>query len=68
MEQIKELQMQVEEEQRNREEFRENYLSAEKRLAIVQAEKEDIMLSSQQVAFLSNLLTKTTILSTVSSF
>lgn len=49
MEQIKELQMQIEEEQRNREEFRENYLSAEKRLAIVQAEKEDILLSIQQV-------------------
>ncbi|KAK6055867.1 myosin head [Cooperia oncophora] len=40
--QVKELQGQVDDEQRNREEIRENYLAAEKRLAIALAETEDL--------------------------
>ena len=40
--QVKELQGQVDEEQRRREEIRENYLSAEKRLAIALAESDDL--------------------------
>ncbi|PIO76295.1 myosin tail [Teladorsagia circumcincta] len=41
--QVKELQGQVDDEQRNREEIRENYLAAEKRLAIALAETEDLV-------------------------
>ncbi len=41
LEQIKELQMQVDEEQRRREDFREQYLASEKRIAILQSEKEE---------------------------
>ncbi|EYC46232.1 hypothetical protein Y032_0404g853 [Ancylostoma ceylanicum] len=41
--QVKELQGQVDEEQRRREEIRENYLAAEKRLAISLAESEEIL-------------------------
>nr|CDJ95284.1 Myosin and Myosin head and Myosin tail domain containing protein [Haemonchus contortus] len=40
--QVKELQGQVDDEQRNREEIRENYLAAEKRLAVALAETEDL--------------------------
>ncbi|VDK80790.1 unnamed protein product, partial [Anisakis simplex] len=43
-----EINMQIDEEQRNREEFRENYLSAEKRLALAQSEKEDIQANIMQ--------------------
>ncbi|ETN83119.1 myosin head [Necator americanus] len=40
---VKELQGQVDEEQRRREEIRENYLATEKRLAIALAESEEIL-------------------------
>ncbi|CAA95848.1 Myosin-1 [Caenorhabditis elegans] len=40
--QVKELQGQVDDEQRRREEIRENYLAAEKRLAIALSESEDL--------------------------
>ncbi|CAD6189770.1 unnamed protein product [Caenorhabditis auriculariae] len=40
--QVKELQGQVDDEQRRREEIRENYLAAEKRLAVALAESEDL--------------------------
>ncbi|WKX94491.1 hypothetical protein Q1695_011625 [Nippostrongylus brasiliensis] len=40
--QVKELQGQVDDEQRRREEIRENYLATEKRLAIALAESEDL--------------------------
>lgn len=40
---MKELQGQVDDEQRCREEIRENYLAAEKRLAIALAESEDLV-------------------------
>uniref|UniRef100_A0A0K0CTS5 Myosin head n=1 Tax=Angiostrongylus cantonensis TaxID=6313 RepID=A0A0K0CTS5_ANGCA len=42
IDQVKELQGQVDDEQRYREEIRENYLAAEKRLAIALAESEDL--------------------------
>ncbi|KHJ97615.1 myosin head [Oesophagostomum dentatum] len=41
--QVKELQGQVDDEQRHREEIRENYLAAEKRLAIALAETEEVL-------------------------
>lgn len=47
--QIAELQAVIDEEQRRREEFRENFLNAEKKLAAVQMEKEDFMVKSLQV-------------------
>ncbi|EGT54067.1 hypothetical protein CAEBREN_30667 [Caenorhabditis brenneri] len=40
--QVKELQGQVDDEQRRREEIRENYLAAEKRLAVALSESEDL--------------------------
>ncbi|VDM85775.1 unnamed protein product, partial [Strongylus vulgaris] len=40
---VKELQGQVDDEQRRREEIRENYLAAEKRLAIALAETEEVL-------------------------
>lgn len=47
--QIQELQVQVEEEQRKREEFRENYLMAEKKLNVIMAEKDDVLLQREQL-------------------
>jgi myosin heavy chain 6/7 len=47
--QIQELQVQVEEEQRKREEFRENYLMAEKKLSIILAEKDDLLVNREQL-------------------
>ncbi|CAJ0945734.1 unnamed protein product, partial [Mesorhabditis belari] len=42
LEQVKELQSQVEDEQKKREELRENYLAAEKRLAVALSEQDDL--------------------------
>ena len=47
--QIQELQVQVEEEQRKREELRENYLMAEKKLSIILAEKDDLLVNREQL-------------------
>jgi myosin heavy chain 6/7 len=47
-EQIRELQMQVEEEQRTRDDIREQYLSAEKRATILQSEKEELSVALEQ--------------------
>lgn len=48
--------MQIDDEQRHRDEFRENFLSAEKRLALAQSEKEEIMVNIMQVRLLKIFL------------
>jgi len=45
---IRELQIQVEDEQRQRDEIREQYLSSEKRNAILQSEKEELLIHAEQ--------------------
>uniref|UniRef100_A0A7E4ZQZ6 Myosin-3 n=1 Tax=Panagrellus redivivus TaxID=6233 RepID=A0A7E4ZQZ6_PANRE len=47
-EQIRELQLQVEEEQRSRDDIREQYLNAEKRATLLQSEKEEILVALEQ--------------------
>lgn len=47
-EQIRELQQQVEIEQRNREEIREQYLNTEKRATLLQSEKEELVVAMDQ--------------------
>ncbi|CAD5211296.1 unnamed protein product [Bursaphelenchus okinawaensis] len=47
-EQIRELQLQVEEEQRTRDDLREQYLNAEKRATILQSEREEIAVALEQ--------------------
>ncbi|KAI1720615.1 myosin head (motor domain) domain-containing protein [Ditylenchus destructor] len=46
--QIRELQMQVEDEQRQRDELREQYFNSEKRNAILQSEKEELLVQAEQ--------------------
>ncbi|MFH4975662.1 hypothetical protein AB6A40_002371 [Gnathostoma spinigerum] len=48
-EQIRELQQQIEIEQKNREEIREQYLNMEKKATILQAEKEEMVLATEQM-------------------
>ena len=45
---IRELQMQVEDEQRQRDELREQYLGSERRNAILQGEKEELAVQAEQ--------------------
>lgn len=49
MSQIQELQLQTEEEQRKREEFRENFLMAEKKLNVVLAEKDELLIRREHL-------------------
>ena len=49
MDQIKEVQMQLEEEQRNRDEAREQFMNSEKRCVLLQSEKEELMATLDQV-------------------
>uniref|UniRef100_A0A0N5AUY4 Myosin head n=1 Tax=Syphacia muris TaxID=451379 RepID=A0A0N5AUY4_9BILA len=48
-EQVREIQLQIEEEQRERDDLREQYLNAEKRAAILEAEKEELASTSAQI-------------------
>uniref|UniRef100_A0AC35TWR3 Myosin head n=1 Tax=Rhabditophanes sp. KR3021 TaxID=114890 RepID=A0AC35TWR3_9BILA len=53
---VQELQSQLEEEQKIREEYRENYLSSEKKYGIVQGEVEELMLQKMQIEKLKQQL------------
>ncbi|VDD85927.1 unnamed protein product [Enterobius vermicularis] len=48
-EQVREIQLQIEEEQRERDDLREQYLNAEKRAALLEAEKEELASTSSQI-------------------
>ncbi|KAK0395608.1 hypothetical protein QR680_001355 [Steinernema hermaphroditum] len=56
LEQLKTLQTQVEEEQRQRDSCKENLMSAEKRLVVAESEKEDLLAEVAQVETLKNQL------------
>ena len=47
--QVKELQMQIDEDQRRREEFREKYMTAEKKFQQVKQEQQDLMVALETV-------------------
>lgn len=47
--QVKELQVQIDEDQRRREEFREKYMTAEKKFQSVKQEQQDLMVALETV-------------------
>lgn len=48
-EQVKELQAQIDEDQRRRDEFREKFMSTEKKLQQVKQEQQDLMVAFETV-------------------
>jgi len=53
LEQIKEIQSQLEDEQRHRDELRDQYAAYEKRAGILQSEKEEVMAALEGVSLLA---------------